>query len=222
MNGVAEAAYTLGDAETAALVYDVLAPFSQIPLVGGLGVTCFGSAHQALGIACLTARQPDRAVGHLRSAVQHNLALAHWPAVVSARQRLAEAYGLRSGPDDDSAAREELSAAAAEAAALGIPGPVQPSRAALSLTHPGRSPETRPRENPAGENPASENPASENPDEESSGRQGPAVPGRRDRILPDRRAAQPAASGLAESGGSCSRIAACWSRTASGCCTLPS
>ncbi len=159
MNGVAEAAYTLGDAETAALVYDVLAPFSQIPLVGGLGVTCFGSAHQALGIACLTARQPDRAVGHLRSAVQHNLALAHWPAVVSARQRLAEAYGLRSGPDDDSAAREELSAAAAEAAALGIPGPVQPSRAALSLTHPGRSPETRPRENPARERPARIRPA---------------------------------------------------------------
>jgi hypothetical protein len=67
-------------------------------MVGSLGVTCFGSAHQCLGVASLTSGQLDRAVDHLRAAVQHNLALAHWPAVVTSRQPLAQAYALRRGP----------------------------------------------------------------------------------------------------------------------------
>ena len=60
-------------------------------MVGGLGITCFGTTHQALGVASLTSGHLDRAIDHLRAAVQQNLALAHWPAVIASRQRLAQA-----------------------------------------------------------------------------------------------------------------------------------
>jgi hypothetical protein len=62
-------------------------------------------------------------------AVRRNLALAHWPALLSARQRLAQAYRLRGHPGDAEAARREdaaqreLATAARELPALGLPGP---------------------------------------------------------------------------------------------------
>lgn len=123
MNGVVEAAYLLKDADTAARAYELLSPYPHLPMIGSLGVTCFGSTQHALGVASLATGHPDRAIAHLRGAVQHNLALAHWPAVVFSRQRLAHAYAMRGLPDDDAAARHELDAAIGEATALGIPVP---------------------------------------------------------------------------------------------------
>lgn len=123
MNGIVEAAYLLGDVGVSARAYELLRPHADLPMIGSLGVTCFGSVHQALGVASLTSGQLDTAVDHLRAAIQHNLALAHWPAVVSSRRRLAQAYQDRRRPGDADAARAELEAAAGEAAALGWPGP---------------------------------------------------------------------------------------------------
>ena len=123
MNGIVEAAWMLGDADVSAQAYDLLGPYADLPMVGSLGITCFGSVHHALGVASLTCGQLDRAVHHLRVAVRHNVALAHWPAVVASRQRLAQACRLRGHPGDAEAARAELDAAAREAAQLGIPVP---------------------------------------------------------------------------------------------------
>jgi hypothetical protein len=123
MNGVVEAAYLLDDADVAARAYELLSPYPDLPMIGSLGVTCFGSTQYALGVASLTTGHPDRAIAHLRGAVQHNLALGHWPAVVFSRQRLAQAYTLRGLPDDDAAARRELDTAIGEATAVGIPVP---------------------------------------------------------------------------------------------------
>ena len=123
MNGIAETAYLLDDVEAAREAYDLLHPYADRPLVGGLGVTCFGSTHQALGIAALTTRQLDQAVEHLTAAVRHNLALAHWPALAFSRQRLARALRLRARAEDMVVARRELDTARAEAAALAIPLP---------------------------------------------------------------------------------------------------
>jgi len=121
MGGVVEAAYLLGHSDVADRAYELLSPYDSLPMVGGLGVTCFGSAHHALGVASLASGHLDRAVDHLRAAVQHNVALAHWPAVAASRQRLAQAYRLRGGPADAEAARSELDTAASEAATLAIP-----------------------------------------------------------------------------------------------------
>jgi len=54
MNGVVEAAYLLGDAGVADRAYELLGPYARLPMLGGLGVTCFGSVHQALGVASST------------------------------------------------------------------------------------------------------------------------------------------------------------------------
>jgi len=128
MNGVVEAAYLLGDASVADRAYELLGPYASLPMLGGLGVTCFGSVHQALGVASLTAGHLDRAIDHLRAAVQHNLALAHWPAVLAARQRLAQAYRRRGQQGDADAGRGELKTAASEAAAMGLPDPDEDAR----------------------------------------------------------------------------------------------
>ena len=121
MNGIVEAAALLGDAGVAEQAYELLRPYASLPMVGGLGITCFGSTHQALGVASLTSGHLDRAIDHLRAAVQQNLALAHWPAVIGSRRRLAQALRLRGRPGDGAAARCELDSATSEAAALGLP-----------------------------------------------------------------------------------------------------
>jgi DNA-binding SARP family transcriptional activator len=97
MHGVAETAYRLGDAETAARVYELLSPFANLPMMASLAVACFGSAHYALGVAAMAMGDPERAVRHLHTAIQHNLALAHWPAVAVCEARSAEALALRTG-----------------------------------------------------------------------------------------------------------------------------
>jgi len=121
MGGVVEAAELLGHSGVADRAYELLSPYASLPMVGGLGVTCFGSVHHALGVASLTSGRLEEAIDHLRAAVQHNLALGHWPAVLASRQRLAQALRLRGQPADCDAARSEMDTAEGEAAALGIP-----------------------------------------------------------------------------------------------------
>ena len=126
MNGVVEAAYLLEEADVAARAYELLRPYAHLPMIGSLGITCFGSVQHALGVAALTSGQLDLAIEHLTAAVPHNLALAHWPALVASRQRLAQAHARRGSPGDAGAARRELDAAAAEAASAGLPVPDHP------------------------------------------------------------------------------------------------
>jgi hypothetical protein len=126
MNGIVEAAYLLEETDVAVRAYELLRPYAQLPMIGSLGVTCFGSVRHALGVAALTSGQLDLAIEHLTTAVQHNLALAHWPALVASRQRLAQAHARRGSPGDADAARREIDAAAAEAASAGLPVPDYP------------------------------------------------------------------------------------------------
>lgn len=120
MNGIVEAAHLLGDTALSAQAYDMLRPFAHLPMVGSLAIACFGSSHHALGVAALTMGELDVAVVHLRAAVQQNLALGHWPAVVFSRQRLAEALFRRGRPEDVAEARTERDTATAEAVPLGV------------------------------------------------------------------------------------------------------
>jgi hypothetical protein len=126
MNGIVEAAYLLEEADVATRAYELLRPYADLPMIGSLGITCFGSAHHALGVAALTSRRLEAAIEHLQAAAKHNLALAHWPALVASRQRLAQAYALRGGPGDADAARRELDTATGEATAVGLPAPDRP------------------------------------------------------------------------------------------------
>jgi hypothetical protein len=134
MNGVVEAADLLDDARTASRAYELLRPYAHLPMVGSLGVACFGSVHHALGVAALTTGDLDRAVEHLRAAIQQNLALAHRPAVIASRRRLAQALTRRSRPGDTAEAERELAAAAQQATALGIALPDGSGPAPLTAT----------------------------------------------------------------------------------------
>ncbi|GII76592.1 hypothetical protein Sru01_15740 [Sphaerisporangium rufum] len=134
MYGVVETAHLLGDTDRAAQAYELLVPCARLPVVASLGVTCLGSVQHVLGTAMLTCGDLDRAVEHLRAAVEEDLALGHWPAAALARRRLARALALRDGPHD-ATARRELALADQEMAELGMapppepePGPGHPAR----------------------------------------------------------------------------------------------
>ena len=142
MNGIVEAAHLLGDAGISARAYELLRPFAHLPMMASLGIACFGSVQHALGVAALTTGEVDRAVRHLRAAVDRNLALAHWPAVVASRLRYAQALALRGQPQDAAAGCRARATAAGEAAALGIPLPdircEPPETAAVECARDGR------------------------------------------------------------------------------------
>ncbi|MDI1460752.1 hypothetical protein QEZ54_07230 [Catellatospora sp. KI3] len=118
--GVVETACLLGDPATAAAAYNLLAPYGHLPMLASVGISCFGSVQQALGVAALTTGEPDRAVRHLRAAVHDNLVLGHFPAATTSRARLAEALRLRAAPGDRAQADTEHHLADREAADLGM------------------------------------------------------------------------------------------------------
>lgn len=112
---IAEASHLLGDTTLAVRVRQLLTPYANLPCTASLAVACFGSAHHALGVTCLTTGDVDAAVDHLRAAVHRNLALAHWPAVALSRRRYAQALTMRARPGDARAAHTQLATATAEA-----------------------------------------------------------------------------------------------------------
>jgi hypothetical protein len=120
MSGIAEAAHLLGDAATAARVYELVLPYAHLPAMVSLGIACFGSTHHTLGVAALTAGRADLAVEHLREAVRANLAITHWPAVTASRVQYARALAARGLPADADTAREAWALARQEAGALGL------------------------------------------------------------------------------------------------------
>lgn len=95
-----EAAAAVGDAETAAEAYTILEPYAALPMVGSLGVVCFGSVERTLGIAARTTGEPDRAIAHLDRAVDGNRRLGNRPMHAITRANLAEALLERDGPGD--------------------------------------------------------------------------------------------------------------------------
>ncbi len=143
MYGVIEASYLLDNQAAAARAYDLLLPYSHLPMMASLAVTCFGSTQHALGVASLTIGNVDRALAHLREAVHRNLAIGHWPAVVSSRLRYAEALVRRGRPEDLAEAHDQRAQADEVAATLGVRvnlGPEAGGAAvpAVSLTRHGR------------------------------------------------------------------------------------
>jgi hypothetical protein len=118
-----EAAHVVGDADLAARVDHVLTPFANLPVMSGPGISCLGSARQALGVAALTLGEYRRAATHLHEAIRCDLALGNRPAAVLARHRLADAL-QRVGSEDES--RKQARTAEREARALGMHLPAGP------------------------------------------------------------------------------------------------
>ena len=77
----------VGDAELAAEVGALLAPFAELPVMASLAVACFGSAHHPLGIAAMAAGDVDAAIAHFEAAVAANLRLGNVPCHVDRHGR---------------------------------------------------------------------------------------------------------------------------------------
>jgi hypothetical protein len=119
---VIELATALGDAPIAQAAYEALLPYASLPIMGSMAVVCFGSAHRALGMAALTAGQPDLALEHLVAAVAANERLGHGPAAIQARAEAGLAYLRRNGDGDVRRGRALLDQALAEGKSAGMDG----------------------------------------------------------------------------------------------------
>ena len=132
MRIVADLAAVLDDSGIAQSTYEVMRPYADLPLMGSLGVVCFGSAHRVLGMAALTTAKLDLAVEHFAAAVTANERLGHRPAALQTRAELGLAYLRRGGPGDMDHGQTLLEDAIADAEALQMSGLASRWRAAAS------------------------------------------------------------------------------------------
>lgn len=122
MFALVEAAVLLDDAGLAEEVYALLAPYASLPIVGSIGVCCFGSAERSLGLAARVGGRFEDAIGHLDRAVTENKRLGNRPMTAIARADLAETL-IASGEPGGRARAAPLLARAIEAAeGMGLDG----------------------------------------------------------------------------------------------------
>jgi hypothetical protein len=100
MLGAIEAAHLLGDADTARELYELLVPYSHLPVMASLAVACFGSVHRPLGVAAATFGDVDLAIGHLERAIDAEFALGNRPCRAMSCAALAGVLQRRGRPED--------------------------------------------------------------------------------------------------------------------------
>jgi tetratricopeptide (TPR) repeat protein len=112
---LADVAAAVGDAERAALLYELLLPFAQAHVVIGLGAVCLGATAGYLGRLALTIDRRSDALEHLWRAIESNRALQ--APVVLAHTQLDCALALGPGAP----ARALIEEARQTAAQLDLP-----------------------------------------------------------------------------------------------------
>lgn len=126
---IAEAAFVLGDGSTARRVYDMLLPYREQPMIGSLGVVCFGSSERTLGIAARTFGDLDLAVDHLERAVEANQHLGNAVLAAIATGDLGCTLTERALGTDRARGRVLLESAMATLTEMGLPSRVDALRA---------------------------------------------------------------------------------------------
>lgn len=110
----------LGDRDLAERIYQTLAPFSHLPVMASLAVTCLGSVEHALGLMARAVGNDDTAIAHFEQAGRLDRRLGNGPMVAMAAAELAETHLQRGRPGDEDAARQALEQAVAEARAVDL------------------------------------------------------------------------------------------------------
>ena len=120
------------DPVAAALLARELHPYTRWPGAAGTATAYFrGNVGQQYGVALAVAGRPAEARAALADAIRHNIALGGRPHVVLSRLDLAGLL-LRTAPEAAAEATLLARDAAAEAARLGMPGPLARAQALLS------------------------------------------------------------------------------------------
>ncbi|GAB3247219.1 ATP-binding protein [Kineosporia babensis] len=100
LHAMIHAGIAAGEHDLVARAAAELKPFARLPVMASLGVSCFGSASEALGAAAVFAGEIDRAIECFSTAVADNLAIGHRPAADSSRLALAAALEARGRTKD--------------------------------------------------------------------------------------------------------------------------
>jgi tetratricopeptide (TPR) repeat protein len=139
-----ETAAVLGDAELAAELAGIVAPFAHLPVMPSLAITCLGPGQRAMGVACAAAGRPDEAVDWFRAALQANRRLRNVPVDAIIRAELAGALRARGAHGDLHEAAELYAGAVTLAEELGLAGRAEEwTRAAGALRAADPAPPTR-------------------------------------------------------------------------------
>jgi tetratricopeptide (TPR) repeat protein len=121
-----EAAYLLGDAETAMAAAEQLRPYINLPVMPSLAVVCLGSAEYGLGLAAVLTGELDDAVAHLQSALRVDRRLGSRPMATLTEHALGQALTARAAPGDAELAGDLEHRAQDRAEAMGLVLPQPP------------------------------------------------------------------------------------------------
>ncbi|HVX19700.1 MAG TPA: AAA family ATPase [Acidimicrobiales bacterium] len=120
MFALVEATVALGDRDLARQLYDALSPHGELPLIGSVGVCCFGSAHWSLGRAAAVSGDRTAAIEHFERASRANQQLGNRPMTAICRAELSRLLAERAAPGDHARAAGLLGAAIAAGRAMGL------------------------------------------------------------------------------------------------------
>jgi tetratricopeptide (TPR) repeat protein len=121
-----QAAYLLGDADTAAAAAEQLRPYTKLPVMPSLAVVCLGSAEYGLGLAAVLTGELGDAVAHLQSALAADRLLGSRPMATLTEHALAEALTARAAPGDAESAGDLEQRAQDRGKGMGIILPEHP------------------------------------------------------------------------------------------------
>jgi AAA ATPase domain len=107
----AEIANELNDADAANKLYDALLPLAHLPVMGSLGIVCFGPASRFCALAALTGHRLDEAHHHGITAIGDALMLGHRPALAMCHATLADVLARRHDPKANDAYSEAINLA---------------------------------------------------------------------------------------------------------------
>jgi tetratricopeptide (TPR) repeat protein len=116
----AEAAYVIGDAQTATAAGSLLAPYAHLPVMPSLAVVCLGSAERALGLCAATTGRVDAAVHHLDAAIRADHRLGSRPMAIVTEHTLAGILSARARPGDAPRAEQLARRASDRAKRIGV------------------------------------------------------------------------------------------------------
>jgi DNA-binding SARP family transcriptional activator len=116
---LSEACATLGEAERASAIYELLLPFAHRVVIMGDGA-CLGPVTRSLGQLATTLGRWDEADQHLTRALEVADRLGSPPMAAHIRADRARLLAARDGPGDRDAAAREMEQAAAVAERLGM------------------------------------------------------------------------------------------------------
>jgi len=132
LHRLAQTCVLLGDAERAALLYEILLPYSGQLLVAFLLQACLTAADRDLGALAATMGRLADAERHLLAAAQLEERFGAPPLVARTRLALARVLLQRGGAGDRERARELLDHVVGAAAAMGMAGVERDARALLT------------------------------------------------------------------------------------------